>query len=86
MSCLLFFFSLSGRFDDPDEKLLFQLKLKRYFDGLLGKGWKNLDKFLMYWGEDDEFDNEGMCILMGHRDSGSPYFVFIKQGLYNEKY
>ncbi|XP_071799069.1 translationally-controlled tumor protein homolog [Asterias amurensis] len=77
--------NLSGRFDDPDEKLLFQLKITRYFDELLGKSWQNLDKFLMYWGEDDELDNEGMCILMGHRDSGSPYFVFIKLGLYNEK-
>ena len=46
---------------------------------------KNFEKFKFYTGE--QMDSEGMVIAMGYRsDEITPYFVFIKDGIREEKY
>ena len=46
---------------------------------------KNFSQFKFYTGE--QMDSEGMVITMGYRsDEITPYFVFIKDGIVEEKY
>jgi len=45
----------------------------------------NFDNYRFYLGE--KMDPEGMVILQGYRDDQTtPYFVFFKDGLQEEKY
>ncbi len=46
---------------------------------------KNFEKYSFYTGE--QMDSEGMVIAMGYRaDEITPYFIFIKDGIREEKY
>jgi hypothetical protein len=51
----------------------------------MGETVKKLDDFKFFIGE--RMNPEGMVILMGYReDNITPYFIFFKAGLEQEKY
>ena len=46
---------------------------------------KNFDNYQFYTGE--QMDGDAMVVVMGYReDQTTPYFVFIKDGILEEKY
>lgn len=45
---------------------------------------KNFDNFRFYVGE--KMDYEAMVVLGGYRDDQTPYFIFFKDGVREEKY
>ena len=66
---------------DPARVSVFQSGMQKWATGVL----KSFDEWRFYVGE--RMDPEGMVILMGYReDQTTPFFVFFKDGLEEEKF
>jgi hypothetical protein len=58
---------------------------KKGMSTFIGGVTKKLDDYKFYIGE--HMNPEGMVVLMGYReDNVTPYFIFFKAGLVEEKY
>jgi hypothetical protein len=75
--------NIKGKVEEknPARVDLFQKGMQKWAVDIL----KNFDKFQFYTGE--QMDSDGMVIAMGYRsDEVTPYFIFIKDGIQEEKY
>ncbi len=78
-----FYFRLKKRVEDKDASRVthFTTGMQNWAKDVL----KNFDNWRFYLGE--RMDPEGMVVLQGYRsDEITPYFIFFKDGLEEEKY
>ncbi|CAH8874077.1 unnamed protein product [Trichobilharzia szidati] len=67
--------------ENPERVSIFENNVKGYMANVL----KNLDDYEYYTGE--SMNPDGMVVLMNYREDGmTPYFIFFKDGLTEEKY
>ncbi|VDQ11854.1 unnamed protein product [Trichobilharzia regenti] len=67
--------------ENPERASIFENNVKGYLANVL----KNLDDYEYFTGE--SMNPDGMVVLMNYREDGmTPYFVFFKDGLTEEKY
>ena len=93
MSCncaLLCSFVLCCRLDlpeDKEEKDAVKNKIGAYLNRTLGAKWAKFDDFDQYMGEGASVDPEKfpMLILLNFRADDTPYMIFFKHGLIEEK-
>ncbi|XP_071799070.1 translationally-controlled tumor protein homolog [Asterias amurensis] len=74
--------------EDAEEKAALQKKISGYLNKALGKKWKNLEKFDQFYGEGAGNDPEKlpMVVLLNYREEDdTPYLVYFKHGLIEEK-
>lgn len=74
--------------EDAEEKAALQKKISGYLNKALGKKWKNLEKFDQFYGEGAGIEPEKlpMVVLLNYREEDdTPYLVYFKHGLIEEK-
>ena len=79
----MYHFRLKKRVEEksPDRVAAFTKGMSKWAQEVL----KDFDNFRFFLGE--KMDPEGMVILMNYReDQTTPYFVFFKDGIEEEKY